>query len=573
MADKTGAQHIVSILEELGVDNVFGYTGGSIVSVFDALGKSSITLTINSNEQSAAFSAGGYSRTTDKVGVAIVTSGPAITNALTAIADCYTDSVPLLVFSGQVPEHKLGTDAFQHVDVESVCRGVVKRVIRCTAADLQRQIRDAYHFARSGKPGPVVLDLPVNVQNAVIAEDGADPEVFVCKYQPHHVPSQSQCEEFFVHLKKAQRPLLYIGGGANNERASQALRAFQEKFSVPFVHTLMGNGVIDGTRKECLGMLGMFGTPAANTAIQESDFFIAIGVRWDDRVSEKVGQFGAKAEIAYVDINPEKVQQIREERGPVFSFCGDAGDVIETLAESHEAFDSSSSQWHARVQELNTYFPLAYKKSSDRIQQAHVLDILSQKIRNHDVRVATGVGNHQMLSAQYLRMRSPRRFATSGSFGTMGFGMPTAVGIARAHPESMTIVVDGDGSFRMNMGELHTILQYDLPVKILLLNNHGDGMVRNLQNVLYGEGTGVHTGTTRPKDVDFAQVAAIMGFAFAERVTDPADLDKAVSRFLDASTPAFLEVITDPDEAVYPKVAPGQHYSEMQLGPFIRWLK
>lgn len=563
-----GAAIIVRSLEELGVRHVFGYTGAAILPVMDALGQSTIKIVVNSNEQSAAFSAAGYSRSSDRVGVAIVTSGPAITNTLTAVADSYADSVPLVVIAGQVPENKIGTDSFQHIDVASVFGPTAKRVVSVNhIGNIEAVIKDAYFLARAGKPGPVVIDLPINLQQNTNLYNGGNLGDFARVYESESHLSEAQCRRFFDLLADSNRPLLYLGGGLNSERGSVAIRRFNARFNIPSVNTLMAKGVLDENDPAALGLLGMFGTPYANKIIQDNDFFFAIGVRWDDRVAEKVG-FAIHAKIAYIDINPQKMHQIRSERGPDFTFLGDATVALEDLtdyAERH-GFVINIEEWRQHAVALKIGWPLNYRRDNGCIQQAEVLDLMNNRLAD-DMIVTTGVGNHQLLAAQYLRMKRPRRFLTSGSFGTMGFGVPAAIGACHANPDARVIAVDGDGGFRMNMGEMHTIGTLGLPVKILLLNNHSDGMVRNLEDVAYG---GRHSATERACDVNFAAMAKLCHFTFAERVVERGDLAAQLDNLLIADGPALLEVVTDIEEVLYPVVRPGTSYADMDLGPYIR---
>ena len=563
-----GAAIIVKSLEDLGVRHVFGYSGAAILPVIDELGTSSIQITVTANEQGAAFAAAGYSRASDQVGVAIVTSGPAITNTLTAVADSYADSVPLLVIAGQVPEHKLGTDSFQHIDVASVFGPTAKHVVSVNSiGNLESVIKDAYFLARSGKPGPVIIDLPLNLQQTGSQYQGGNVERFAKVYTNECHLSKAQCRSFFDVLASARKPLLYLGGGLNTREGSAAIRRFNARFGIPSVNTLMAKGVVDENEPTALGLLGMFGTPYANKVIQDNDFFFAIGVRWDDRVAEKVG-FAIDAKIAYIDVNPRKMYQIREERQPEFTFMGDAAAALDDLAAYAEEHDIriDIGGWIEHAAKLKENWPLDYRRDGDAIQQAEVLDLLNARLTD-DMIFTTGVGNHQLLAAQYLRMRHPRHFLTSGSFGTMGFGMPAAVGACHAKPGATVIVIDGDGSFRMNMGEIHTIGTLQLPIKILLLNNHSDGMVRNLEDVAYG---GRHSATERAQDVDFAAMASLCHFPLAERVARRADLPQKMDAWLAANGPAMLEVVTDINEVLYPVVRPGASYAEMELGPYIR---
>ena len=568
MKEMNGAEVLIKCLEDLGVKHIFGYTGAAILPVFHALGHSDIEIIVNSNEQSAAFSAAGYSRSSNRVGVAIVTSGPAITNTLTSVADAYGDSIPMLVFAGQVPEHKIGTDSFQHINVRGIFRDAAKKVIQLSNGDdIETIIKDAYYFSKSGKPGPVVIDFPLDKQIKNHEYHGMDVKRFEGSYHDDRHLSEGQCENFFKLLLNSRRPLLYLGGGLNSESGSQAVREFNELFGIPSVNTLMAKGVVDERHDLNLGMLGMFGTPYANMLIQENDLFFAIGVRWDDRVAEKVG-FAIGTDIAYIDINPEKMHQIKIERSPKFTFIGDAATALRDLlnyARKHN-IRLDIREWQIRARYLKKSWPLNYNRSSEYIQAAKVISMLANHV-DESTKITTGVGNHQMLAAQYLSMQCPKSFMTSGSFGTMGFSLPTAIGVHYANPHSGVIAIDGDGSLRMNLGELHTIASLDLPIKILMLNNRSDGMVQNLQDAAY---EGVRTGTQRPKDVNFAEIARSFGFSYAERVSNRNDLNVKMEAFIDAEGPCFLEACTDREEVLYPKVPAGGSYKDMILGPYIK---
>jgi acetolactate synthase I/II/III large subunit len=566
----TGAEILVSSLQDLGVTQVFGYAGATILPVFHALKKAGINITVNSNEQSCAFSASGYSRSGDKIGVAVVTSGPAITNTLTAVADSNADSIPLLVFAGQVPQSKLGTDVFQHINVQGVFEQAAKKVILVTDnnTDIETVVKDAYYFAKAGKPGPVVIDFPLDQQQKVGSYAAVTPEKFRRKYDEERHLGRNQRKEFFQLLQASRRPLLYVGGGLNSKASSEKIRAFNRMFNIPSINSLMGKGVLDESLDTSLGMLGMYGTPYANMAIQETDLFVAWGVRWDDRVAQRVGEAGLEADIAYFDINPAKVQEVRVTRNPRFSFIGDAATALEDLLEyaQEKAVRLDIEEWQQRAAFLKRAYRLDYDKRANDIQQAEVIDLLSQFVTDN-TKITTGVGNHQMLAAQYLKIPQAQSFLTSSGFGTMGFALPCAVGVHYANPTSTVIAIDGDGGIKMNMGEIHTIGSLGLPVKVLLLNNHGDGMVRNIQAAQYG---GSYVATERRYDADFATVARECGFAYGRKIRDRIDLLQSMREFISARGPAFLEVVTDRDESVYPKIPWEKGYREIMLGPFIR---
>jgi len=560
---------MVRSLSDLGVTHVFGYTGATILPVYHALGQSSISLTVNANEQSSAFSAAGYSRASDKVGVTIVTSGPAITNTLTAVADSYADSIPLLVFAGQVQQSRLDTDEFQHINVKEVFSKAAKKVILISdSSNIEETIKDAYFYAKTGKPGPVVIDFPYDVQRKKSIYHGKDIERYRLKYDQETHLGVNQCRQFYDLLQGSNRPLLYIGGGLNSQKASDKIREFDLMFNIPSINSLMGKGILDESLDTSLGMLGMFGTPYANMAIQETDLFVAFGVRWNDRVVQKVGESGLKADIAYIDINAEKVQEVRVTRNPKFSFIGDASIVLEDLIEyaRWNPIKLNIREWQQRAAFLKRRYPLNYNRAAKDIQAAEVLDLLSHHM-TEDTRVTTGVGNHQMLAAQYLKTARPRSFMTAGAFGSMGFSLPAAIGVHFANPKSRVIAIDGDSSIKMNMGEIHTIGSLGIPIKVLLLNNHADGMVKIIQAVYYDR---KFTATERNFDANFANIAKECGFAWYRKISKREELEPSMKEMLAKEGPCFLEVVTDWEEGVYPVIPQGKDYKDMVLGPYIQ---
>ena len=560
---------MVRSLSDLGVTHVFGYTGATILPVYHALSQSSISLTVNANEQSSAFSAAGYSRASDKVGVTIVTSGPAITNTLTAVADSYADSIPLLVFAGQVQQSRLDTDEFQHINVKEVFSKAAKKVILISdSSNIEETIKDAYFYAKTGKPGPVVIDFPYDVQRKKSIYHGKDIERYRLKYDQETHLGANQCRQFYDLLQGSNRPLLYIGGGLNSQKASDKIREFDLMFNIPSINSLMGKGILDESLDTSLGMLGMFGTPYANMAIQETDLFVAFGVRWNDRVVQKVGESGLKADIAYIDINAEKVQEVRVTRNPKFSFIGDASIVLEDLIEyaRWNPIKLNIREWQQRAAFLKRRYPLNYNRAAKDIQAAEVLDLLSHHM-TEDTRVTTGVGNHQMLAAQYLKTARPRSFMTAGAFGSMGFSLPAAIGVHFANPKSRVIAIDGDSSIKMNMGEIHTIGSLGIPIKVLLLNNHADGMVKIIQAVYYDR---KFTATERNFDANFANIAKECGFAWYRKINKREELEPCIKELLAKEGPCFLEVVTDWEEGVYPVIPQGKDYKDMVLGPYIQ---
>ncbi|MEE4164542.1 MAG: thiamine pyrophosphate-binding protein [Desulfocapsaceae bacterium] len=560
------AQILAKSFADLGVKRVFGFSGATILPVFHAIEEYGIDIVVDANEQSCAFAAGGYSRASNEVGIAVVTSGPAITNTLTAVADANADSIPLLVFAGQVAQTKMGTDEFQTINVASIFADAAKKVILVTELqNVEEIVKDAYYLAKSGKPGPVVIDFPFDIQKADGEYKAIEPQRFRHKYDEERHLGENQCRQFFDLLQKAKRPLLYIGGGLNSAAGSEKIRAFNRRYKVPSIWSLMGKGILNEEGDWALGMLGMFGVPAANMAIQETDLFVAFGIRWDDRVSQKVGESGLAADIAYFDINPEKVQEVRFSRNPKFSFIGKAETALDDLLKYAEDHDIrlDIGQWQEYTSRLKKDNPLNFDRQAKDIQQAEVMELLSGHI-TRDTKITTGVGNHQMFAAQYLLTLTPKSFITSGGYGTMGFSLPTAIGAQLANPDATIISIDGDGSLLMNLGELFTIGKYELPVKVLLLNNHGDCMVRNIQDLIYG---GSYVGTKKITSVSFANVARELGFRFARRVEDRQDLESGLKAFIEADGPSFLEVVTDVEEMLYPRIPGGLGYKDMILGP------
>jgi acetolactate synthase-1/2/3 large subunit len=564
-----GAEIMVKSLEDLGVTHIFGYTGATILPVYHALGQSSIAINVNSNEQSCAFSAAGYSRSSDRVGVAIVTSGPAITNTLTAVADSFADSIPLLVFAGQVQQSRLDTDEFQHINVKEVFSKAAKKAILITeSSNIEETIKDAYFYAKSGKPGPVVIDFPFDLQRKPGFYYGTDIERYCSKYDQETHLGENQCRQFFDLLMGSKRPLLYIGGGVNSRKGSERIREFNKMFNIPSINSLMGKGILDESLETSLGMLGMFGTPYANMAIQETDLFVAFGVRWNDRVVQKVGEAGLNAEIAYIDINAEKVQEVRVTRSPKFSFIGDASTVLQDMIEyaRENPIRLNIREWQDRAAFLKRRFPLNYNHQTEEIQAAEVMALLSGHM-TEDTMVTTGVGNHQMLAAQYLKIAQPKSFMTPGAFGTMGFSLPASIGVHFANPKSRVIAIDGDSSIKMNMGEINTIGSLGIPIKVLLINNRADGMVRNIQATSYH---GQFTATERHFSPDFSNIAKECGFKWCRKIGKSKELELSMNNFLSADGPCLLEVVTDREEGIYPLIPQGKGYRDMILGPYIR---
>jgi acetolactate synthase I/II/III large subunit len=572
-----GADAIVQVLADEGADTIFGYSGGAILPTYDAVFRynashpeKNVRLIVPATEQGAGFMASGYARSSGRVGVSLVTSGPGATNSVTPVRDCQADSIPVVFITGQVPRAAMGTDAFQEAPVFNIMAACAKNVFLVTdETKVEVTMRTAFDIARSGRPGPVVVDIPRDVQLAKSVFQGAG-------LLPLHGYRQRledlrqasisthDAEAFYKLLAAAERPLIYVGGGVNNSNAAPELRAFAERFGIPVVTTLMGIGGVDTSGELALHMLGMHGTAYANYAVEDCDFLFAVGSRFDDRVAGKVKEFAPNARIAHLDIDASEIGKVKNVD---WAHVSDAKVGLQQLLKAGAGFKKSFARWRAHVQDLKRRHPLDYNRESKLIQAEYVLEQLNQ-ITHGQAIVTTGVGQHQMWAAQYLDFANPRTFLTSGSMGTMGFGLPAAIGAQLANPGKLVIDVDGDGSIRMNLGELETLTTYDIPVKVLLLNNMGDGMVRQWQDLFYSNRYSGSDKTLHKKD--FVKAVEADGFQFARRVSEIADVRLNLEAFVAFPGPAFLEVMVDQKAHVYPMVAPGMGYREMITGQWIK---
>ena len=578
----SGAEIIIQVLADEGVETVFGYSGGAILPTYDAIfvynqaaaarGARPMPLVVPANEQGAGFMAAGYARATGKVGVCVVTSGPGATNTVTPVRDCMADSVPIVVICGQVPTAAIGSDAFQEAPVASIMGSVAKHVFLVTdPAKLEATLRTAFEIARTGRPGPVVIDIPKDVQNWRGEFHGAG-RLPVSGYRHRmnrlmrSVVSDAQCAEFFAMLGEAQRPLIYAGGGVIRSDGAASLREFALEFGVPVVTTLMGLGAFDTTQPLAMSMLGMHGAAFANYAVDDCDFLFTLGARFDDRVAGNPPKFAPNARrIAQIDIDASEINKVK----PVsWSHIGMLPEALRALLVygRRSAFKRDWSAWHAHCAELKRAHPMNYDRGSPLIQPYHVIEEINKLTRGEAI-ISTGVGQHQMWAAQYFDFRAPRLWLTSGSMGTMGFGLPAAIGAQIANPGKLVIDVDGDASIRMNLGELETVTTYNLPIKIVVLNNFGDGMVMQWQRLFFKGRLSASDKSLRKKD--FVKTAQADGFGFAKRIDAKHDVPRVLEEFLGFRGPAFLEVIIDPTAGVYPMVGPGLSYREMITGDFI----
>jgi acetolactate synthase-1/2/3 large subunit len=582
-ARMSGADIVVQVLADENVDTIFGYSGGAILPTYDAVFryndkhrtadcKNPMSLIVPANEQGAGFMAAGYARASGNVGVVMVTSGPGATNTVTPVRDCMADSVPIVVICGQVPTHAIGTDAFQEAPVTAIMGSIAKHVFLVTdPSRLEATMRAAFEVARTGRPGPVVIDIPKDVQNweGEFAGKGSLPlQGYRNRLQAviDNRLDDDACERFYKMLSESERPLIYAGGGVINGNATKSMRHLASDFGIPVTTTLMALGASDTRHALSLHMLGMHGTAFANYAVEDCDFLIVIGARFDDRVAGDPANFAPNAKnIAHFDVDVSEIGKVKSVNWHHVGLL--RRDLDDLLAFGKRIkFKKDFDVWHAEIAALKDKHRMNYDRASDLIQPYAVIEEIN-RIAGGKAVISTGVGQHQMWAAQYFDFREPRLWLTSGSMGTMGFGLPAAIGAQFAHRDRLVIDIDGDGSMRMNIGELETATTYGLPVKVVVFNNFGDGMVRQWQKLFY---QGRMSGSDKSlHSKDFVKTAEADGFKFAKKLDRKEDLASVVSEFIKFEGPAFLEVIIDPDAGVYPMVGPGLSYDKMITGDYI----
>ncbi|HUJ52738.1 MAG TPA: biosynthetic-type acetolactate synthase large subunit [Steroidobacteraceae bacterium] len=578
----SGARMIMQVLADEGVTAIFGYSGGAILPTYDAVflyneqcarsAAPQIPLIVPANEQGAGFMAAGYARASGRVGVCLVTSGPGATNTVTPVRDCMADSVPIVVICGQVSTAAIGTDAFQEAPVPTMMGAVAKHIFLVTdPKKLESTVRTAFEIARTGRPGPVVVDIPKDVQNweGVFHGEGLLPIPGFrrrARELEESVLGREAAARFFAMLAESARPLIYAGGGVINGNAAAALTEFATTFRIPVVTTLMGIGALDTTSALSMRMLGMHGAAYANYAVDDCDFLIAVGARFDDRVAGVPDKFAKNARrIAHLDVDRAEVNKVKRVQ---WSHVGLVGEALRSLTAHgwQSAVAPDFSPWLAELVTLKRTYAMNYDRASPLIQPYYVIEEINRHTRGEAI-ISTGVGQHQMWAAQYCDFTKPRLWLTSGSMGTMGFGLPAAIGAQIAQPKRLVIDIDGDSSIRMNIGELETATTYDLPVKVVVLNNFGDGMVKQWQKLFFKGRLSASDRSLHKKD--FVRAAQADGFRYAVRLERKEDVPRVVAEFLAFPGPAFLEVMIDPDAGVYPMVGPGQSYDEMITGDFI----
>ncbi|MEY8712921.1 acetolactate synthase 2 catalytic subunit [Mangrovibacter phragmitis] len=542
-----GAHWVVHALRTQGVNTVFGYPGGAIMPVYDALYDGGVEHLLCRHEQGAAMAAIGYARATGKTGVCIATSGPGATNLITGLADALLDSVPVVAITGQVAAPLIGTDAFQEVDVLGLSLACTKHSFLVESLEeLPRVIAEAFEVANSGRPGPVLVDIPKDIQLAV-----GEPEPWLASVEePVADYSEADIAQARDMMLSSHKPMLYVGGGVGMAQAVPTLREFMASTGIPAVVTLKGLGAVDPADPLYLGMLGMHGTKAANLAVQECDLLIAVGARFDDRVTGKLNTFAPHASVIHLDIDPAEMNKLRQAH---VSLCGDLNQVLPALQQALEIHD-----WQHQVRVLRDTHPWRYDHPGEAIYAPLLLKQLSERKPTNSV-VTTDVGQHQMWAAQHMGFTRPENFITSSGLGTMGFGLPAAVGAQVARPDDTVICISGDGSFMMNVQELGTVKRKQLPLKIVLLDNQRLGMVRQWQQLFFSER---YSETTLTDNPDFLTLASAFGIP-GQKITRKDQVEAALDALLNSDGPYLLHVSIDEYENVWPLVPPGASNSQM----------
>ncbi|SKA58323.1 biosynthetic-type acetolactate synthase large subunit [Succinivibrio dextrinosolvens] len=568
MTMMSGAQMLVRTLEDLGVDNLFGYPGGAVLDIYDALLESKkIKHILGRHEQGVAHAADGYARATGKVGVCLVTSGPGATNTVTSIATAYMDSIPLVVITGQVGTPLIGSDAFQEVDTVGITRPIVKHSYLCQSAlDIPKFIRQAFFLASSGRPGPVVVDVPKDCVRPSLKFEYPEMKspVKMRSYNPTKQGHKGQVKRAAKLIADASHPVMLIGGGAQLSGAMDEVRTIAHRFNLPVTSTLMGLGVYPSTDKQFLGMLGMHGTFEANQAMDKADLVFAVGCRFDDRVTNNLSKFCPAAKIVHIDIDPASISKTVVADIPI---VGDAKTVLGQFIDAFDEFKlqenaAAMKHWWDQINKWREDNCLDYEKDSKLIQPQEIVEAV-YKATNGEAIIATDVGQHQMFTALYYKFNEPRHLLTSGGLGTMGYGFPAAVGAKIGCPDKEVCLFTGDGSFQMNIQELSTCLEFNIPLKIFIFDNSTLGMVRQWQKMFY---RGHISSTNLNSNPDFVALAKAYGHE-GFRVTDPKDLDSAVKKALSMKDKlVIVDIVCNTDAKVLPMQQMGGSMSDMFLG-------
>ena len=563
----TGAEMVLEALNDQGVEHIFGYPGGAVLPIYDELHQQDkIKHILVRQEGGALHAAEGYARSTGKVGVALVTSGPGATNSVTGLTDALMDSIPLVCITGQVPTHLIGNDAFQECDTVGITRPCTKHnwLVK-NVNDLARIIHEAFYIAKAGRPGPVVVDIPKDIQFA--SGNYVGPSNIAHKtYKPRVKPDQIAVREAVDLMARAKRPVFYTGGGVINSgpKASQILRELVRLTGFPITSTLMGLGAYPASDKQWLGMLGMHGTYEANFAMHDCDVMIAVGARFDDRITGRIDAFSPNSQKIQIDIDPSSINKNVKVDIPI---VGDVGYALEDMlriwkSKSPQVDKAAHKGWWKQIEQWRAKKSLSYKKSRDVIMPQYAVERLYELTKDRDAYITTEVGQHQMWAAQFYHFEEPNRWMTSGGLGTMGYGLPAAIGAQMAHPKSLVIDIAGDASILMNIQECSTAVQYELPVKVFILNNQYMGMVRQWQQLLHGNRLSHSYTESLP---DFVKLAEAYGWK-GMRCEDPAELDDAILEMINTKGPVLFDCRVATLANCFPMIPSGKAHNEMLLG-------
>jgi acetolactate synthase-1/2/3 large subunit len=564
----TGAAMVLRALADQGVEHVFGYPGGAVLPIYDEFFKqNAVRHILCRHEQGCVHAAEGYARSSNKVGVVLVTSGPGATNAVTGLTDALMDSVPIVCLTGQVPTHLIGNDAFQEADTTGITRPCTKHnYLVKSIEDLPRVMHEAFYVAQNGRPGPVVIDLPKDILQTP-GVYSAPKKVERRSYRPQTEPDPKQVAAAVAALAKAKRPIVYAGGGVVNSgpRASELLTRFIKMTGMPCTNTLMGLGSFPGSDPQFLGMLGMHGTYEANMAMYSCDVMIAIGARFDDRVTGRLDEFSPHSTKIHIDIDPSSINKNVLVDIPM---VGDVGRSLEAILKAwndgnHKLDAKAMKGWWKQIDAWRARDCLHYEQKGKVIKPQYAIQRLYELTKGRDLYITTEVGQHQMWAAQFFRFEEPNRWMTSGGLGTMGYGFPAALGVQVAHPEALVIDVAGEASFMMNLQELSTVMQYGLPVKVFIVNNQWMGMVRQWQELLHGERYSESYMESLP---DFVKLAESFG-AVGIRCEKPAELDGKIMEMIESDKPVIFDCLVAREENCFPMIPSGAAHYEMLLGP------